>query len=203
MRRALVLAALGLALVWLGSAQHHETASHKTGEEHGAGETGGSLEWWKWANFALLAGGLGWLAKKNAGPFFEARSREIRRQLVEAEEARAEADRRTLEVEARLANLGAEIEALRKEALAEQQAEMERSRDEAAAEIAKLQAMAQQEIAAAGKHARLELKRYAAKLALEAAQVRIGERMTPAVERTLVDSFVRDLEGPSTRAQVM
>lgn len=181
-------------------AQHHETVSDKTTEERTAGDHGGTLEWWKWANFALLAGVLGWLAKKNAVPYFEARSREIRKQMAEAEEFRAEADRRAKEVEMRLANLGVEIEALKQEALAEQQAETERFRAEVAAEMAKVQAQAEQEIAAAGKQARLDLKRYSAALAIDAAEGKIRARMTPADQEALVSSFVRDLEPPSRSA---
>ena len=138
MRRAGALAALALVVgLAAGFAQHHETVSDKTTEEAGPG-THGNLELWKWANFALLAGALGWVIKKNAGPFFDARSREIRKQLVEAKEIRAEADRRTQQVETRLANLGTEIEALKREALAEQQVENERFRAQTAAEMAKV-----------------------------------------------------------------
>ena len=203
MRRAGALAALALVVgLAAGFAQHHETVSDKTTEEAGPG-THGNLELWKWANFALLAGALGWVIKKNAGPFFDARSREIRKQLVEAKEIRAEADRRTQQVETRLANLGTEIEALKREALAEQQVENERFRAQTAAEMAKVRAQAEQEIAAAGKQARLDLKRYSAGLALETAQRKIRARMTPGAQETLVDSFVRNLEAPSSRATGM
>ena len=34
----------------------------------------GGLQGWKWANFVLLAAGIGYLVGKNAGPFFSARS---------------------------------------------------------------------------------------------------------------------------------
>ena len=198
---ALITLMLGLAVA-PGVAQHPRgTVSQEMTEEPPSTDTGGTMEWWKWANFALLAAGIGWIAKKNAGPFFSSRSREIRRQLVEAEEIRAEALRRIKEVEARLGNLASEIEELRAEARAEQQAEAARFRAEAAAEMAKIEAHALEEIEAAGKHASLELKRHAATLALEAAEGKIRARMTPSVQQGLVDSFVRELEAPSSRAQ--
>ena len=34
---------------------------------------------WKWANFAILAAGIGYLLVKQAGPYFAARSTEIRK----------------------------------------------------------------------------------------------------------------------------
>ena len=46
-----------------------------------------SLEAWKWANFLLLAGGLGYLIGKNAGPFFAAARRQIRKDMLDAEAA--------------------------------------------------------------------------------------------------------------------
>ena len=194
----LVLVA-GLAI---GLAQRQETFSEETTEEPGPG-THGTLELWKWANFALLAGGLGWVIKKNAGPFFAARSREIRKQMVEAEDIHAEAERRSAEVEQRLANLAAEIAALREEAIAEQKAESERFAREIEAEIAKVEQQAAQEIDAAGKQARLELQRYTAELALGAAEVKIRARMTSQAQGALVDAFVRGLEPPGTPAQGM
>src|SRR5580700_9157769 len=46
----------------------------------------GRMLFWQWANFALLAGGLIYLAKKYAPPYFVKRSREIRKGIIEAEE---------------------------------------------------------------------------------------------------------------------
>lgn len=204
MRRAgwWVAAAMAAALALYGQhgSQGHETRQERAREvarEPARGEHGG-LEAWKWANFLLLAGVLGWAMKKHAGPFFAARSREIRKAMAEAEEIRADAERRAAEVDRRLANLGADIEALRKEALAEEEAESERASRRMAAELAKIQTQAEQEIAAAGKQARLELKGYAAQLALALAERKIRARMTPQAQDALVESFVRQLGPPSS-----
>lgn len=152
----------------------------------------------KWANFAVLAGLLGWVVRKNAGPFFLARSKKIRQQMIEAEEMRKEADARVAEVNRLLANLEAEIAALRAESQREASAERERSAQDMANEIAKVQAQAEQEIAAAGKAARVELKRFTAQMALQLAEARIRERLTPSVEDELVEGFVGDLNRPSS-----
>ena len=63
-----------------------------------------------------------------------------------------------------------------------------------AAEIAKIQAHSEQEIASAGKAARMELKRYAAELAVELAEQKVRARMTPDAQDALVQGFVRNLK---------
>jgi F-type H+-transporting ATPase subunit b len=158
------------------------------------GQEGGSLQIWKWANFLALAGGLGYLIGKKGGPFFAARSLKIGKDMVDAGEVRKDAETRAAEVDRRLANLEAEIAALRAESGKEEQAETGRFGRHTAAEIAKTQEHAEQEIAAAGKAARLELKRYCAELALGLAEEKIRARMTPETQDTLVRGFVRDLK---------
>ena len=154
----------------------------------------GSLQIWKWANFLVLAGALGYLIGKKGGPFFAARSVKIRQDMVEAGEVRAQAETRAAEVERRLANLEAEIAALRAASGKEEEAETGRFGRHTAAEIAKTQAQAEQEIAAAGKAARMELKRYCAELAMGLAEEKIRARMTPETQDALVRGFVRDLK---------
>src|SRR6185436_15121926 len=149
----------------------HEAAGHgEGGQEEGPGIV------WKWANFALLAGGLGYMIAKNAGPFFSARTLQIRKDMVDSQESRRQAEARAAEVDRRLAALGTEIAALRSESQRETQAETERLAKHTAAEIAKLQAHAEQEIVSAGKAARTELKRYSARLAIELAGQRLSDR---------------------------
>jgi F0F1-type ATP synthase membrane subunit b/b' len=72
---------------------------------------------------------------------------------------------------------------------------------ETVAHIAKIRAHAQQEIAAAGKAARVELKRYAADLAIGLAGQKLRVRATPDTQEALVRGFVRDLDSPSSKAQ--
>jgi F-type H+-transporting ATPase subunit b len=163
-------------------------------EEKGGEGGGDSLLIWKWANFLVLAGAIGYFAAKSAPAFFADRSQQIRREIIEADEARKEAETRAAAVDRRLANLEAEIAALRSEAHNEEQAETQRLAQHTAAEFAKIQAHAEQEIAAAGKAARMELKRYSADLAIELAERKIRARMTPAAQDSLVRGFVRDLK---------
>jgi F-type H+-transporting ATPase subunit b len=160
------------------------------GKEGGAG----SLQMWKWANFLLLAGAVGCLVVKMVPPMFAARSQAILKDMSESEKIRQDAEARAADVDRRLAGLEAEIAALRADSQRETQAETGRLANHAAAEIAKIQANSEQEIAAAGKAARTELKRYAAELAIDLAERKIRGRMTPAAEDGLVRGFVRDLQ---------
>jgi F-type H+-transporting ATPase subunit b len=186
--RLVLLAALLLAPAM---AQHESKAE--------GGEHGQHLELWKWANFLVLAGGLGYLAAKHGAPFFAARSRQIRKAMVEAEEVRRDAEQRAAEVDARMANLEAEIEALRRESRAEQEAETERLRQQTAVEIGKIRTHAQLEIESAGKAARMELQRHAAELAIGLAKEKIRARMTPQAQNALLEAFLTELERPASR----
>ena len=149
---------------------------------------------WAWANFAILAAGLGYLVVKKGGPWFVARSVAIRKGIAEAEEIQAEAEARAKDVERRLAGLGAEIEALRGHARQEQAAEAERIRQQTAGDLARIQEHASREIESAGKTARSELKRYAAQLAVDLADQKIRRQLTPGVQAALVENFVHDLD---------
>jgi F-type H+-transporting ATPase subunit b len=199
MRIARWALAAGIALA-PAFAQHesagHEGAKTEAGksEGHGSGhESEGNLEIWKWANFLLLAGGIGYMIGKNAGPFFADRSKQIRKEMVEADEARREAEAKAALVDSKIANLQREIDELRAEARREQSAEEERIRQQTAADMAKIRQHAQQEIESAGKSARTELQRYSAELALRLAEQKIRARLTPETEDGLVADFTRDL----------
>jgi F-type H+-transporting ATPase subunit b len=161
----------------------------------------GGMVLWKWANFALLAGGLGWVTARNAGPFFAARSQAIRREMIEAEETRKEAEERAAAVSRRLANLDAEINDLRRQSKAEAEAESERMARRTAGEVEKIRAQMQSEIESAGKAGRFELKRYAAHLAVTLAEQKVRTRMNSDVQDALVRAFIDDLTDPAARAQ--
>lgn len=170
----------------------HEDAAEKT--KSGLSPT---LEYiLLWANFAVLAGGLAYLARKYGGPFLAARSQKISRDIVEAARVRKEAEARAADVDRRLANLESDLAALRVESQKEIASQQRHVAERSAAEMAKIETRAEQEIAAAGKLARLELKRHSAELALALAARKIQARMTPDTQAALVRGFMKDLEHP-------
>ena len=149
---------------------------------------------WKWANFAVLVAGLGYLVVKIGGPYFEARTAGIRHGLDEADKARQQADARVAEVNAKLANLGAEIEQLKAALHAEQERHAAYLRGEAAAELARIQTQGEQQIDALTKASRQDLKAYSAQLAIGLAEQKIRARLTPDVEERFSQAFFEKLK---------
>ena len=189
MKRCLLIAFFALGTAF---AQEHaektETAEHKTSEPEGPGAI------WKWANFVILAVGIGYVIAKQLPPRFASRKTEIQQGIVEAQKMKQDAERRAAEMDARLAALGADIEKFRVQSGAEMRQEGERIAQETAAQIKRIEAQAAVEIDTAGKTARRQLKEYAAELALGLAEERLRARMDSATESTLVTNFVHDLE---------
>lgn len=184
-----------IPLFAIGTVLAQEAAEHKTGEPAGNPD-----ELWKWANFGILAVGLGYLMAKNLPPLFTSRTKEIQKGISESQQMKQDAERRAAEMDARLAALGADIEKFRVESGAEMRREGERIARETAAQIRKIEDQAAVEIDTAGKTARRQLKEYAAKLALGLAEERLRARMDNATESALVDNFVRDLERQNTQS---
>jgi F-type H+-transporting ATPase subunit b len=160
-------------------------------EAHGKGEK--DMLGWKWANFVVLVAGLGYLAIKVGGPFFEARTAGIRKELDEAEKARQEAGARVAEVNAKIANLGIEIGQLKAALHAEQERHADLLRKEAAAELARIQVQGEQQIDALAKASRQELKVYSAELAIGLAEQKIRAQLTPDVEERFSQAFFEKL----------
>jgi F-type H+-transporting ATPase subunit b len=154
---------------------------------------------WKWINFAILAGVLGYLIGKNAPGFFKGRTAAIQRDIREATKLRQAAEARAREMEQRLAALGEEIEKLRREAKEHMAHEGERIRQETASQIARVQQTAEQEIDSHAKHVTQELKEYSAKLAVDLAQQRIQSQMNGDTQNALVNRFLHDLNGKGAR----
>lgn len=161
-----------------------------------AAEGGGghdNLMLWRIVNFLILGGLIGYLIRKNAGPFFAGRSESIARELAESRKLIEESEARARAIDGRLSRLGQEIEQLRAGARTEIAAEHARLEQETAHAVRKVSALAELEITSAGKAARQELKAYTAGLAVELAAQKIRDRITPDTQRALVGSFVRNL----------
>jgi len=149
--------------------------------------------WLKLANFAILAGVLGFLIAKNAGKFFAARTSEIQRDLTESAKAKREAEAEVSEMERRIAHLKDEIQEMRTTMRQEIAAEAERIKLDTERHVRKIQEQAEQDIEAMVKAARRELKMYSAALALKMAEEQLKGRVTREVESELVAAFIADL----------
>lgn len=182
--------ALAIAVPAVCAEPQETEKSHSAGSGHGGAE---SIALWKLANFILLAGIGGWLIAKKGGGFYRARTEEIQRGIAEASRMREDAEARFKEMERRLAALGTEIENLRKRAEQEWGAESDRLRRQAEESVRKIQAQAEQEIAAAGKSARQSLRAYSAELAVRLAGDKLRQRLTPDADAALVEAAIHEL----------
>jgi F-type H+-transporting ATPase subunit b len=148
----------------------------------------------RWLNFAIVFGAIGYLAWKKGGPYFRAQAEEISRKIEEGTRAREAAERQRREVQAKLANIENEIAAMREEAKRDADAEAQRLRTLSREEAQKIEAAAQEEIAAAGRASRMELKILAARMAVDRAEALLRKELTPKSEAALFQIFVQELE---------
>lgn len=188
MKRATFAVALGLAFASYALPQEAPSAAKTEAEQ------GDPMIWWKWANFAILAVGLGYLIGKNVPPLFRKQSDEIQSALAEAAKIKQEAADYAASVEARLTNLQREITDLRQGAHAEMITEGDRIRRETEHHLQRIHEQSVQEIALMTRAAKHDLQKYAAELAIKLAEQRIRARMNPATQEKLVSGFLEDLQ---------
>jgi F-type H+-transporting ATPase subunit b len=142
-------------------------------------------------NFVVIALLIFLLLKTKVPALFRDRTAAVQRQIEEARRASEEARRRLTEIENRLARLDSEIASMQAAAEADARAEEQRIRAAAEEDKQKIVQGAEQEIAAAARLARSELKAYVAELAVSLAEKRI--QVTPATDQDLVRAFVDEL----------
>jgi F0F1-type ATP synthase membrane subunit b/b' len=187
MLRATLVLTLGLAFASYALPQESPAAQTKEAEQ------GDTLIWWKWANFVILAAGLGYLIGKNVPPLFRKQSDEIQNALAESAKIKQEAAAYAASVEARLANLQNEIQKLRTDAHAEMTRESERIRHETEHHVQRIREQSVQELELMTRAAKDELRKYAAELAIGLAEERIRFRMNPELQDRLANGFLREL----------
>lgn len=149
----------------------------------------------RWLNFVIVFGGIGWAIAKYGAPYFRGHADEISRKIAEGALAREAAERQKREMQAKLAGLDDEVMRIRAAAKRDADAETQRLRDQAHAEAQKIERAAKAEIAAAERAARMELKLLGARLALDRAETLVREEITPQAEAALFKEFVVDLQG--------
>jgi F-type H+-transporting ATPase subunit b len=196
---ARLLLAGALVLTTVPGCAFAQDAEHRVGESSGSGEEKPGMELWKWANFAILAGILGYLISRNMGPMLVTRSQQIEEGLAAGERAKAEADARAAAVSAKLSGLGDAISAMRADARMELEREGARLKRDTVAELTRIQQNAAFEIESATKLARLSVQRYAAKMAIDLAEQKVRARMSGDVQSALIQNFLGEI-GSSTGA---
>lgn len=164
-------------------------------DEGGNAATERANELFKWINFAIVAGLIGWVFLKLTPPFFRKNAESISSAISKATAAKAEADRQLRGAEEKLQRLQEEVAQLRTTAQREGLAEAERIRNITQSDAQKIALAAKAEIEAAERAARLELKVIAANLAVDGAESLLAKQLTPQVQESLLAAFVKSLEG--------
>ncbi len=168
-------------------------AALASAEHEAAGGHADNTIYWKWANFAILAGLLGYAIARSGPAFFRSRTEEIHKDLKEAAVRKAAAESRAEEIDRRIAALGGEVERIRAGARQEMTAEAERAREETARLVTRIHAGAEQEIGSLIKHAGRELRAHSANLAVGLAEQKVRARLGPAEDAALVSAFAAEL----------
>jgi F-type H+-transporting ATPase subunit b len=149
---------------------------------------------WKILNFAIFAGGIGYVMVKFAPAFFNTRSADIQKAIKDATGLKMNADLRYSEIDRKMANLSGEVGKLRAESQAEMQREHERLRAQTQEEIAYIQKSALSQIDALRGEGAVTLRLHATQQALAAAEARLRERFASADQKDLFSDFVRLVE---------
>ncbi len=163
--------------------------------------TGMSLQHAYWLcvvfNFAVIAGVIVWISRTKLPGLFRHRTASIQKAMQEARKASEDANRRLAEIEARLSRLDTEIGAMHAAADKEAAAEETRIKAAAAEDTRKIVEAAEQEIAAAAKAARRDLKVFAADLSVGLAQriIRVDASTDQALVRHFSDQLGNQANG--------
>ncbi len=145
-------------------------------------------------NFLIVFGAFGYLYRKFGRQFFARRSERIADAIAAAACARQEAEAELRAIEEKLSSLEAYVAELRSQAQQEAAREAERIRALARNETEKIERAVQAEIAAAERATLLELKAFAARMAVERAEAIIRKQINSATQARMFRSFVDRLE---------
>jgi F-type H+-transporting ATPase subunit b len=148
----------------------------------------------RWLNFVIVFGGIGFLIAKHGGAFFRNNAKSIAASITEASAAKAEADRELREVEAKIARLDQETKEMHEAGKRDSLAEAERLRVSGLAEIEKIKLAARAELSAAERAAQQELRAVAASMAVDRAAVLVTAGMNAQVRAKMFRTFLSKLE---------
>jgi F-type H+-transporting ATPase subunit b len=197
----ILVVAVAVALPVRVSAQHAEPAASAAAQEGQAAHEGEEAheEGWlpviaKTVNFAILVGVLVYFLKTPLTEYLSSRIVKVRQDLVTAAETRETATRQLSDIQAKLAALPAELEALKKRGSEEIAAERVRIQQAAEAERQRLLEHTRREIEMRLRIARRELVEHAATLAVAIASERIRKSITPDDQSRLIERYTSQLK---------
>lgn len=147
----------------------------------------------RWLNFLLVFGGIGYLIASKGGAFFRGNAKEIAASIVEATAVKAEADRELREVETKITHLDQDVAEMREEARRNWAVESERLYKSGLAEIEKINLAARGELAASERAAQQQVREIAASMAVERAAALVSSKMNAEIRARMFQSFLSEL----------
>jgi F0F1-type ATP synthase membrane subunit b/b' len=147
----------------------------------------------RWLNFFLVFGGIGYLIAKHGGSYFKANAKAIASSITQGQAAKAAADAELNEVNAKISRLDQEVAELREAARRDGMAEAERLRASGVSEIEKIDQAARAELAASERAAQQQLREAAASMAVERAGDLVHSGMNVEVRARMFHSFLGEL----------
>ncbi len=143
----------------------------------------------RWVNLFILFGLIIYFVRIPARRFFADRATSITEDIRSSAEAYEKARTERAALEERVRNIDRELASIRDEAEKQANLERERVREQAQKDAERLLENARREIENVTRAAQKELKEYAAELAVDLAESRIGREIKPQDERRVVDRF--------------
>jgi F-type H+-transporting ATPase subunit b len=180
---------------------HAPASEHATAGEHGAAEAHEESPWGLVArlfNFAVLVGLLVYFLRGPLGQHLASRRQQIAAELVSARETTERAKQQLSDIDRRLRELPAELEALKARGAEDTAAEGVRIRQQAEAERHRLLEQTRREVEMQVRLAKQSLAEHTADLAVQLAHDRLAATITADDQARLVDryvSHVKELHG--------
>jgi F0F1-type ATP synthase membrane subunit b/b' len=153
------------------------------------------FEAWKFLNLALFVGLLVYVLRKPLTAAFKAKRETIRAELIRAEEEKQAALARLTAIEARLAQLETEKEALIDKARTEASAEEARLAELTKIEIERLREQSESELTRFSAQSRAELRRFSAEESIRLAEERLRDQIDGATDERLVKAGIQEIGG--------
>ena len=153
------------------------------------------FEAWKFLNLAIFIAVLVCLLRKPLSDAFKAKRDAIRSELIKAEEEKQAALKRLGEVEARLASLEGDVQAILKRANDEAAEDKDRLGEQTEFEIKRLRDQVNAEIARITVQSKVELRKYSAEESIRRAEERLRAQIDLAKDSILVKANINAIGG--------
>ena len=153
------------------------------------------FEAWKFLNLAIFVAVLIYILRKPLSDAFKAKRDAIRSELIKAEEEKQAALKRLGEVEARLASLEGDVQAILKRANDEAAEDKDRLSEQTEFEIKRLRDQVNAEIARITVQSKVELRKYSAEESIRRAEERLRAQIDLAKDSILVKANINAIGG--------